>query len=78
MSLTSISGYRESTVSLSAQLDGTPASINDQTWSLRHEQFTEELRLSGQIGALADWTVGGFYYDARGTSGKDAWRSLAG
>jgi iron complex outermembrane receptor protein len=68
MTLTSISGYRESNLSLSAQLDGTPASINDQTWSLRHKQFTEELRLSGQFRSFADWTLGGFYYNARGTS----------
>jgi iron complex outermembrane receptor protein len=68
LTLTSISGYRGSTVSLSAQLDGTPASIIDQTWSLRHKQFTQELRLSGQINSFVDWTLGGFYYDARGAS----------
>jgi iron complex outermembrane receptor protein len=68
MALTSITGFRESTVALSAQLDGTPASILDQTWTLDHQQFTQELRLSGDFGSFADWTVGGFYYDADGES----------
>ena len=68
MNLTSITGFRKSTVSLSAQLDGTPASIIDQAWTLEHKQFTQEVRLSGAFGSFADWTLGGFYYDADGTS----------
>jgi iron complex outermembrane receptor protein len=68
LKLASITGYRTSSVTLSAQLDQTPASIADQTWHLEHKQFTQELRLSGQIGSLLDWTVGGYYYHASGVS----------
>jgi iron complex outermembrane receptor protein len=68
LTFTSITGYRTSSTNLSAQLDQTPASINDQNWHLEHEQFTQELRLSGQVGSLLDWTVGGYYYRATGVS----------
>ena len=68
LKLTSITGYRTSSVNLSAQLDQTPASINDQNWHLEHKQFTQELRLAGKIGSLIDWVVGGYYYHAKGVS----------
>jgi len=68
LKLTSITGYRTASVYLSAQLDQTPASINDQNWHLDHEQFTQELRLAGRIGTLIDWVVGGYYYHAKGVS----------
>lgn len=68
LNLTSITGYRYSSTELSAQIDQTPASINDQNWHLLHRQFTQELRLSGTIGTFADWTIGGYYYHAKGVS----------
>jgi iron complex outermembrane receptor protein len=68
LQLTSITGYRTSNVKLSAQIDQTPASVNDQNWNLKHKQFTQELRLSGEVGSFLDWTVGGYYYHAKGVS----------
>lgn len=68
LNLTSISAYRTSKVSYVSPVDGTPASILDQLWTLDHKQLTQELRLSGQLGSLLDWTVGGYYYHAKGTS----------
>jgi len=67
--LESITGYRTSVVTFSTVSEGTPASISDQIWRLAHKQFTQELRLSGTVGEFANWTVGGFYYSANGTSG---------
>lgn len=67
--LTSITGYRSSSATFSNSLDSAPASVLDQIWKLDHEQFTQELRLSGKLGSLLDWTLGGFYYDANGHSG---------
>jgi len=69
LSLTSITAYRKSKVTFSSTVDAATAAINDQVWTLDHEQFTQELRLSGQVGGLLDWTIGGFYYKANGTSG---------
>jgi len=66
--LTSITAYRYSSTNLSAQIDQTPASISDQSWHLLHRQFTQELRLSGAMGTLADWTAGAYYYRATGVS----------
>ncbi len=64
----SITGYRRSTVHFFNQIDGSPASVNDQSWRLAHKQFTQELRLSGEINHLAEWTFGGYYYKADGVS----------
>lgn len=68
LKLTSITGYRKSNSVLSTVIDGTPASILDQVWRLDHEQFTQELRLSGTVGGFLEWTLGGYYYHADGIS----------
>ncbi|MCW2411561.1 MULTISPECIES: TonB-dependent receptor [unclassified Sphingobium] len=68
VSLTSITGYRRTTISIQSAADGTPASILDQIWNMKHRQFSQELRLNGSFGALLDWTAGGYYYDAKGLS----------
>lgn len=69
ISLTSITAYRASDTTFNSTLEASPASILDQAWNLEHEQFTQELRLSGIVGEILDWTVGAYYYDASGTSG---------
>lgn len=69
LTLTSITAFRKSTATFSSVLDGTPASILDQVWRLAHKQFTQELRLSGEVGSVLNWTLGGFYYHASGNSG---------
>jgi len=68
LTLTSITGFRMSSTNLSAQIDQTPASVNEQNWHLEHEQFTQELRLSGQVAELLEWTLGAYYYHATGVS----------
>jgi len=68
LTLQLISAYRKSDVHFYNQIDGTPASVNDQSWELQHTQETEELRLSGSVGSFAEWTVGGYYYHAPGVS----------
>lgn len=69
LSLKSITGYRVSNTYFPVDLDVSPASVLDQIWRLDHKQFTQELRLSGNIADnFAEWTVGGFYYDAKGVS----------
>lgn len=62
MELRSISGFRKIDTSSTTDLDGSPLSRLLQTWTVDHEQFTQELRLSGIIGDLVDWTLGGYYY----------------
>ncbi len=69
LALTSITAFRSSDSTFNSTLESSPASILDQVWNLNHEQFTQELRLSGIVGDLLDWTIGGYYYDASGTSG---------
>ncbi len=69
LKLDSITSYRASKVTFSATQDAATASIVDQVWELDHRQFTQELRLSGKVNDFADWTLGGYYYHATGTSG---------
>ncbi len=65
LALKSITGYRTAKGTSGIDVDGSPLALLLQEFTYRHEQFTQELRLSGQFGdGLADATVGGFYYDA--------------
>ena len=65
LKFTSITGYRHVKGTSGIDVDGSPLEILLQQFTYRHEQFTEEARLSGQFGdGLVDATVGGFYYDA--------------
>ena len=66
MSLKSITGYRDVRGATADDVDGTPLNENTEYFRISHKQFTEEVRLSGRsLSNLFDWTVGGFYYDAR-------------
>ncbi|MEN7536765.1 TonB-dependent receptor [Aurantiacibacter flavus] len=63
--LTSITGYRKAEGTSGIDVDGSPLAILLQQFNYSHEQFTQELRLSGQFAdGMVDATVGGFYYDA--------------
>ncbi len=65
LQLKSITGYRVAEGTSGIDADGSPLTLLLQEFTYRHEQFTQELRLSGQFGdGLIDATVGGFYYDA--------------
>jgi iron complex outermembrane receptor protein len=64
ISLKSITAYRNTEQESNTDADGSPINRLAQFLAFDHEQFTQEIRLSGIIGGLIDWTVGGFYYDA--------------
>ncbi len=66
LSLTSITGYRRAKGTSGIDPDGSPLTLLLQQFTYSHQQFTQEVRLSGKFGdGLIDTTVGGFYYDAR-------------
>jgi len=62
LQLKSITSFRKIETMSAVDLDASPISRNMQIWGIDHEQFTQELRLSGSVGDFADWTFGGFYY----------------
>lgn len=67
--LRSITGYRVSNTYFAVDGDASPADVFSQEWVLDHRQFTQELRLSGTLfDKILEWTLGGFYYDAKGRS----------
>ncbi len=62
--LTSITAYREVDRFENADVDFTSAAlVSGNTSQTDIETFTQEIRLSGQIGENIDWLVGGFYFD---------------
>lgn len=65
ISLKSITGYRQASGTTLPDADGSPLNIIKSRLTNSHKQFTQELRVSGKIGDLADVTIGGFYYEAR-------------
>ena len=67
LSLKSITAYREASGRSGIDIDGSPLTLVLQEYRQHHQQFTQELRLSGKVGTIADFTVGGFYYDAKDT-----------
>ena len=65
LSLRSITGYRDLKTQAGFDQDGSPIGLATTLIYNTYHQFTQELRLSGKLNWL-DWTVGGFYYDAKG------------
>ena len=65
LNFVAITGYREYT-GLYTSGDGSPFANTSQTNRVIHDQFSQELRLSGEIGDMVNWTVGGFYLDRKG------------
>ncbi len=70
LALKSITAYRKSSGLFSKDTDLSPADVILLNDRVSHRQFSQELRLSGKIGSLVDWTIGGFYYHARSTDGS--------
>jgi len=64
LSLKSITAYRHAQGKSGIDIDGSPLAVLVQAYDMKHSQFTQELRLSGKLGSIADFTLGGFYYDA--------------
>lgn len=58
--LTSVTGYRAFIQHTDANIDTTPAPILDYINKYAIDQFSQEIRISGDSGSL-DWIVGGFY-----------------
>ena len=69
LSLKSISAVRGINQSAVADGDGSPLSRIMNLWTVDYTQYTEELRLSGNVGHLLDWTVGGFYFKSTAHQG---------
>ena len=64
INLVSITAYRDASGFSVFDPDASPLSILLNSSQLTHQQFTQELRATGTVSSLLDFTVGGFYYDA--------------
>ena len=63
LSFTSITAYRTYDSVFNQDSDLSPVALTLVGNRLEHSQKSQELRLNGSIGTLADWTLGGFYFD---------------
>ena len=61
VTLTSVTGYRNSSGDVRGDHDGTQADLSTIRTYEKANQFSEELRLDGQVGRLK-WLVGGYYF----------------
>lgn len=68
LQLKSISAYRHYSTTFVSDADTTPLPGDILVQGAKHRQASQELRLSGKIGSLLDFTVGGFYFDQRTVS----------
>ena len=65
LSIQSITAYRNMRADYSNDQEGGNPFSNRLNYNhMRYHQFSQELRLSGTVGSLADWTVGGYYFDS--------------
>ena len=67
LSLRSITAYQATDGRYSTDNDATPFGISGGVFRQEFRQFTQELRLSGAIAALLDWTLGAYYFEGNGT-----------
>jgi iron complex outermembrane receptor protein len=65
LSLKSITAFRSANGTTGIDLDGSPLAILLQQFTYDHKQFTQELRLSGKVAEIADFTIGGYYYHGK-------------
>ena len=66
LKLKSITGYRDAKGFSADDLDGSPLDLGMNASHFSYSQVTQELRLNGKIGRMADYTLGGFYFDSQG------------
>jgi len=69
MKLNSITSYRGYDGAFTYDNDASPLVVSPGYNTLSQKQFTQELRLSGVVGDLLDYTVGGFLMDAKNNNG---------
>jgi iron complex outermembrane receptor protein len=66
LTLTSISAYRDYENQFAEQTDASPIGVQILLQKQEHHQFTQEVRLNGQLASAVDYTVGAFYLDQNG------------
>ena len=71
----SITAYRKFSNTFGRDSDGSPLPL-DHTWDTsKHDQFSQEIQLTGDFAQRLEWTLGGFYY--RANDSNQGWNLLA-
>jgi len=62
----SITAYRDTTGQFARDADGSPLAVtHTNNFDYDHEQFSQELQVTGETGALK-WVLGGYYFNETG------------
>ena len=69
LSLTSITSYRKYNA-IFTSAESSPVNTALTANDVNHRQFSQELRFSGSVGTLLDFTVGGYYFKATSDGGS--------
>ncbi len=64
LTLTSITAFRHADGQSSWDAENSPENISNNYSTFSHDQFTQELRLSAELGDMVEVTAGGYYYTA--------------
>ncbi|MBT2134505.1 TonB-dependent receptor [Croceibacterium sp. LX-88] len=78
LALTSITAFRHADGQSAWDGDNSPENISNNFSTFRHDQFTQELRLSATVGETADITLGGYYYKGDSELGGRVHVGIAG
>ena len=75
LSLKSITAFRAYTSDFSTDNDVSPLPLGLGVEHLTHRQFSQELRVNGNVGDVLDWTAGGYYFRQRSiyATHQDLW-----
>lgn len=68
--LVSLTGYRHLLAQNQSSTDASPAMVSQQYLTDRSNSFSQELRLSHQLGSLADILIGGYYFHEKSFAGN--------
>ena len=66
LSLKSVTGYQYYNNQFAEQTDSSPIGVQILLQKQTHHSISQEERLSGHVGTVLDYTVGGFYIDQNG------------
>jgi iron complex outermembrane receptor protein len=69
VTLKSISAYRAFIQHAVSDTDGMPLTGTQNSWNLDYKQYSQEIRLSGDVGERIKWTLGGYYFKSDALQG---------
>jgi len=72
IAIKSITAYQYTNGRYTTDNDVSPFGLSTGVFGMKYKQFTQEIRVNGEVGNVLDYTVGGYYFDGKGyTTGNN-------